>query len=48
VVFGDKPEALERLMQVLRVQPANVVRQPDAGQAADIQVILGSDYDPCK
>ena len=47
LVFNDKPVALERLIQLLRVQPENVIHQPDPNQPADIQVILGNDYDPC-
>ena len=47
LVFNDKPIALERLIQLLGVQPENVIHQPDPNQPADIQVILGNDYDPC-
>jgi LCP family protein required for cell wall assembly len=47
VVFNDKPTAVELLIQVLKVKPENVIRQPDPGQSADILVILGEDYDPC-
>ena len=48
IVFRDKPEAVALLTQVLRVAPENVIQQPDPGQEADIQVILGDDYDPCR
>jgi LCP family protein required for cell wall assembly len=48
LVFNDKPIALERLIQLLGVQPENVIHQPDPNQPADIQVILGNDYDPCR
>ena len=48
LVFNDKPIALERLIQLLRVQPENIIHQPDPNQPADIQVILGNDYDPCR
>ena len=48
IVYRDKPKAVELLAKVLKVKAANVLYQPDAGQAADIQVILGADYDPCK
>jgi LCP family protein required for cell wall assembly len=48
LVFNDKPETVSLLVQVLKVQPKNVIQQPDPGQAADIQVILGKDYDPCR
>ena len=47
LVFNDKPIALERLIKLLGVQPENVIHQPDPNQPADIQVILGNDYDPC-
>jgi LCP family protein required for cell wall assembly len=47
-VFNDKPKTLELLVQLLKVAPANVIQQPDPGQPADIQVILGNDYDPCR
>ncbi len=48
LVFNDKPIALERLIQLFGVQPENVIHQPDPNQPADIQVILGNDYDPCR
>ena len=48
LVFNDKPVALERLTQLLGVQPENIIHQPDPNQPADIQVILGNDYDPCR
>ena len=48
VVFNDRPETLARLTQALRVKPANVIWQPDAGQPVDLRVILGGDYDPCR
>jgi LCP family protein required for cell wall assembly len=48
VVFNDKPKALEQLVRVLSVRPENVIHQPDPDQPADIQVILGQDYDPCR
>jgi LCP family protein required for cell wall assembly len=47
LVFNEKPIALEQLVQQLNVQPENVIQQPDPNQPADIQVILGTDYDPC-
>jgi LCP family protein required for cell wall assembly len=47
-VFKDQPQALERVAQLLHVQPANIIRQPDASQGADLRVVLGSDYDPCR
>ena len=48
VVFNDKPEALATLTRLLKVKPANVIQQPDPGQPADLRVILGTDYDPCR
>jgi len=48
VVFNEKPKALELLVRLLNVKPANVVYQLDPNQSADIQVILGQDYDPCR
>ncbi len=48
IVFRDRPKALERLVQLLRVQPQNIIQQPDLDQPADIRVILGQDYDPCR
>ncbi len=48
LVFNEKPIALENLSRLLRVLPENVIRQPDPNQPADIQVILGYDYDPCR
>jgi hypothetical protein len=48
LVFHDKPGALSVLAPLLGVRPENVIGQPDLGQSADIEVILGTDYDPCK
>ena len=48
IVFNDQPQALARLVRLLQVKPANVIQQPDAGQPADLRVILGEDYDPCR
>jgi LCP family protein required for cell wall assembly len=48
IVFNDKPKALEQLVRVLKVEPENIIHQPDPNQPADIQVILGQDYDPCR
>jgi LCP family protein required for cell wall assembly len=48
IVFHDKPKALELLIGLLKVTPENVIQQPDAGQPADILVILGEDYNPCQ
>jgi LCP family protein required for cell wall assembly len=48
VVFNDKPKTLESLTRLLNVKPANVSQQPDPNESVDIQVILGTDYDPCR
>ncbi len=48
VVFNEKPIAMERLVGLFQVQPENIIHQPDPNQPADIQVILGNDYDPCR
>ena len=48
IVFRDKPTTVALLMRELDVAEENVVQQPDPDQAADIRVILGADYNPCK
>ncbi len=48
LVFNDQPEAVVRLARLLQVKPANVIQQPDPGQQADLRVILGNEYDPCR
>ena len=48
IVFNDKPKAIELLTGLLSVKPEDVIQQPDSNQPADIQVILGNDYDPCR
>jgi LCP family protein required for cell wall assembly len=48
LVFNDKPKTVEALAKLLKVKPANIVHQLDAGQPADILVILGNDYNPCQ
>jgi LCP family protein required for cell wall assembly len=48
IVYNDKPKAVALLVQVLRVEAENVIQQPDPNYPADIQVILGDDYDPCR
>jgi hypothetical protein len=47
VVFNEKPRALELLVRVLNIKPEKIIYQLDPNQPADIQVILGQDYDPC-
>lgn len=48
VVFNEKPKALGLLTKLLGVKEENIIPQPDPNQPADIQVILGEDYDPCR
>jgi LCP family protein required for cell wall assembly len=48
VVFHDRPGAVARLANLLQVKPANIIQQLDPGQPADLRVILGNDYDPCR
>ena len=48
LVFNDRPGAVARLANLLQVKQANVIQQPDPGQSADLRVILGNDYDPCR
>jgi LCP family protein required for cell wall assembly len=48
IVYNDKPKAVDELSQVLAVKTNNVIYQPDPNQPADILVILGADYDPCR
>jgi polyisoprenyl-teichoic acid--peptidoglycan teichoic acid transferase len=48
IVFQDKPTTVALLVRELRVKEQNVVYQPDADQEADIRVILGVDYNPCR
>jgi LCP family protein required for cell wall assembly len=48
IVYNEKPQSLELLIRLLGVKAENVIRQPDAGQPADMLIILGSDYDPCR
>jgi len=47
-VFHDRPGAVSALVPLLGVRPENVISQPDLGQSADMEVILGADYDPCR
>jgi LCP family protein required for cell wall assembly len=48
VVFKDKPDALRVIVGLLGVRPERVIQRPDPSQSADMEVILGADYDPCK
>jgi LCP family protein required for cell wall assembly len=48
IVYNDKPQAVELLKRELAVTARNVIYQLDSSQPADILVILGNDYDPCR
>ena len=48
VVYNDKPKTVELLSEQLDVEQENILYQPDPNQPADILVILGDDYDPCR
>ena len=48
IIFTDKPKAVETLARVLKVRSAEILYQQGGGQGADIRVILGADYDPCR
>ena len=53
LVFDDKPQALDSLVRLLKIKSKNIVHQPPPGQAsadvqADLLIILGEDYDPCR
>jgi hypothetical protein len=47
VVFHDRPNALPVLARMLGVRPENIIQRPGSSQSADLEVILGADYDPC-
>jgi LCP family protein required for cell wall assembly len=48
IVFNEMPQTLQLLTQLLKVKPDRVIYQLDPSQLADLQVILGDDYDPCR
>lgn len=48
LVYRDRPVAVELLTQVLGLGPDDVVRLPDDGQDADLEILLGSDYNTCR
>jgi LCP family protein required for cell wall assembly len=48
IVYNEKPGSLDLLIRLLRVKPENVIQQPDPSQPADMMIILGNDYDPCR
>ena len=47
VVYDDKPRTLRALQHFLRLDPDAVVRSPEPNDQVDLQVILGSDWQPC-
>ena len=53
LVYGDYPQSLDSLARQLRVGPKWVIHDPEPGQqfgteSADLVVILGMDYNPCR
>jgi hypothetical protein len=53
LVYSDHPQALETLVRQLKVRPEWIIHDPEPGQRvgaaeADLVVILGKDYDPCR
>jgi LCP family protein required for cell wall assembly len=48
IVFKDKPEAVQLLARQLGVRAESIIQQPDPNQPADMMIILGEDYDPCR
>jgi anionic cell wall polymer biosynthesis LytR-Cps2A-Psr (LCP) family protein len=48
LVFNEKPGAVDLLTRELKLKPENVLRQPAPDEPADIRLILGNDYDPCR
>jgi anionic cell wall polymer biosynthesis LytR-Cps2A-Psr (LCP) family protein len=48
IVYNDKPKTVELLSEQLDIKQENILYQPDPNQPADILVILGDDYDPCR
>ena len=48
LVYRDRPVAVDLLTQVLGLGPEDVVRLPDDGQDADMEILLGSDYNTCR
>ncbi len=48
VVYREKAQALELLAKLLAIKPENVIYQLDDSQPADLMLILGRDYNPCR
>lgn len=47
VAYNDKPRTVSALQRILRLDPDAVVRSPEPNDGVDLQVILGSDWQPC-
>jgi LCP family protein required for cell wall assembly len=48
VVYNDRPGMVEKLSWTLGVRARDVTYEPDPNHAADLRVILGAAYDPCR
>jgi hypothetical protein len=53
LVYNDYPQTVETLVRQLKVRPEWIIDDPEPGQkhmaeTADLVVILGGDYDPCR
>ena len=47
-VYRDRPADVDRLVSLLGLKRKNVIYQPDEGAEADMLVVLGADYHPCR
>jgi hypothetical protein len=48
VVYHAKPATVQRLISLLRINPANVRTVNNSSDGPDLQVILGRDYNSCQ
>lgn len=48
LVYRDRPEAVELLSGMLDLQPGDIFHLPDAGQEAELEILLGNDHDACR
>jgi LCP family protein required for cell wall assembly len=53
LVYNDQPQTIDSLVRQLKVRPEWIIYDPEPGQqkltgSADLVVILGKDYDPCR
>lgn len=48
LVHRDRPVAVDLLSRVLGLGPEDVVSLPDDGQDADLEILLGGDYNTCR